>query len=171
MGPDWRELKKTDARAALFELLAEFHVDYSLIEHAKSGKTSEAAASATGEERGNIVKSMLLRNGQSEYLGVIVCGDRRMDFGKVGECARSDGSFSSDNFVLARPDEIRTALGFDVGGIPPFAFYMGGVAAFVDSLVMVKDHVFGAAGSEFSGIRFSPREFAKFGYSVREVIK
>src|SRR5271157_2766092 len=150
---DWRELKKTDARAALFELLGELRVEYSLIEHAGSGKTSESAADAAGEERSSIVKSMLLKNGKSEYLGVIVGGDQRIDFGKVREAARASGRFGSDKFGLARPDEVKAALGFEVGGVPPFAFYMGGIVAFVGARVMEKEYVFGAGGNEFSGIR------------------
>jgi prolyl-tRNA editing enzyme YbaK/EbsC (Cys-tRNA(Pro) deacylase) len=163
---DWRELKKTDARAALFELLKDLRVEYSLIEHKESGRTSESAADATGEDRANIVKSMLLKSGKSGYVGVIVGGNRMVDFGKVRERAGAGGKFS-----LARPDEVKAALGFEIGGVPPFAFYMGGIAAFVDAAVMGKGHVVGAAGDEFSGIRFSPKEFAKVGYSVGEVSK
>lgn len=168
---DWRELRNTDARAALFELLGELRIEYALIEHKESGKTSESAAAATGEGRGSIVKSMLLKNGKSEYLGVIVGGDQRIDFGRVRECARASGRFGSGKFGLARPDEIKAALGFEIGGVPPFAFYMSGIPAIVDSGVMGKDHVVGAGGDEFSGIRFSPKEFAKVGYLAGQVGK
>ena len=109
---------------------------------------------------------MLLKNDKSEYLGVVIDGDQRIDFDKVRECARTGGKFKSNKFSFARPDEIKVALGFDIGGVPPFAFYMSGIAAFVDSGVMRKDHVVGAGGNEFSGIRFSPKEFSKFGYLV-----
>ena len=153
------------------ELLREFQVDYALIEHDKSGKTSELAADAIGEKRGNIVKSMLLKNDKSEYLGIVIDGDQRIDFDKVRECARTEGKFKSNKFSFARPEEIKVALGFDIGGVPPFAFYMSGIAAFVDSGVMRKDHVVGAGGNEFSGIRFSPKEFSKFGYLVGAVGK
>jgi prolyl-tRNA editing enzyme YbaK/EbsC (Cys-tRNA(Pro) deacylase) len=162
----WRELRNTDARTALFELLGELRIEYVLIEHKESGKTSESAADATGEDRANIVKSMLLKSGKSGYVGVIVGGDRMMDFGKVRECAGASRKFS-----LARPEEVKAALGFEIGGVPPFAFYMGGIAAFVDAAVMEKSHVVGAAGDEFSGIRFSPKEFAKVGYGVGQVSK
>ena len=119
---NWRELKNTDARSALIELLSEFQVEYELLEHGKSGKTSEAAANAIGEKRGNIVKSMLLKNDKSEYLGIIVDGDQKIDFDKVRECARTKGNFCSNKFSFARPEEIKTALGFEIGGVPPFGF-------------------------------------------------
>jgi prolyl-tRNA editing enzyme YbaK/EbsC (Cys-tRNA(Pro) deacylase) len=169
MNTNWRELKSTDARGALVELLREFRVEYTLIEHAESGKTSESAAHAIGEKRSNIVKSMLLRNDRSEYLGIIVDGDQKIDFYKVRECARTTGGFGSNKFSFARPDEIKTVLRFEIGGVPPFAFYMNGIAAFVDSGVMRKEFVVGAGGNEFSGIKFSPKEFAKFGYTVADI--
>ena len=153
------------------ELLREFQVDYALIEHDKSGKTSELAADAIGEKRGNIVKSMLLKNDKSEYLGIVIDGDQRIDFKRVQECAKASGRFGSDKFGLARPNEVKAALGFGIGGVPPFAFYMSGIPAIVDSGVMGKDHVVGAAGDEFSGIRFSPKEFAKVGYLIGQVGK
>ena len=161
---NWHELIKTEPKAALLELLKEFQVEYTLIEHGQSGKTSELAANAIGEKRGNIVKSMLLKNDKSEYLGVVVDGDQRIDFDKVRECARAKGAFRSNKFSFARPEEIKAVLGFEMGGVPPFAFYMNGIPAFIDSGVMKKDHVVGAGGNEFSGIRFAPREFAKFNY-------
>ncbi len=150
-------------------MLNELQVEYSLIEHSKSGKTSELAAEAMGEERGNIIKSMLLKNDKSEYLGIVIGGDQKIDFDKLRECARAKGKFKSNKFSLARPEEIKKMLGFDVGGVPPFAFYMNGIAAFVDTGVEKKDHVIGAGGNEFSGIRFSPGELSKFGYLFKEV--
>jgi Cys-tRNA(Pro)/Cys-tRNA(Cys) deacylase len=171
MSSDWRELRNTDARAALFAVLGELSIEYVLIEHKESGKTSESAAAAMGEERGSIVKSMLLKSGKSEYLGVVVGGDQRIDFAKVRECAHTTGRFGPDKFGLARPDEIKAALGFEIGGVPPFAFYMSGIPAIVDSGVMGKDYVVGAGGDEFSGIRFSPKEFAKVGYLVGQICK
>lgn len=160
----WRELMKTDAQGALLKLLKECGVCYTLIDHAEGGKTSEMAAKASGEELGGIVKSMLLKDGRSGYLGIIVGGDRRIDLRKAREAAKA-----SSKLGFARPEEVKAALGFEVGEVPPFAFYMSGIAAIVDSRIMERERVVGAGGSEFRGIRFSPKEFEKFGYAVGDV--
>jgi MoaA/NifB/PqqE/SkfB family radical SAM enzyme/prolyl-tRNA editing enzyme YbaK/EbsC (Cys-tRNA(Pro) deacylase) len=174
LNPDptcWHYLKQAEPQKALADLLMEFQVKYELIRHDQTGKTTELAKIALGEKSSNILKAILLKNAKSEYLGMIVAGDRKIDFDKLKDIAKSSGNFTSYKFSFATPEEIKAKLGFEKGGVPPFAFYLGGITTLVDEKVMQKEYVIGAGGSEFTGLKFAPKEFEKFRYVVADIGK
>jgi len=74
---------------------------------AESTHTAAEAAEAVGAELGQIVKSLVFMDGDSALL-CLCAGDRRVDTAKLGDGARQ-----------AKPDEVREATGFAVGGVPP----------------------------------------------------
>jgi prolyl-tRNA editing enzyme YbaK/EbsC (Cys-tRNA(Pro) deacylase) len=72
-----------------------------------STRTAADAAAAVGVEVGQIVKSLVFADGEGPLL-VLCAGDRRVDTSRLGEGVRS-----------AKPDEVREATGFAIGGVPP----------------------------------------------------
>ena len=76
-------------------------------ELADSTRTAQEAADAVGVELGQIVKSLVFVAADEPVL-CLCAGDRRVDVGKLGEGVRQ-----------AKADEVRSATGFAIGGVPP----------------------------------------------------
>jgi len=76
-------------------------------ELADSTRTAQEAADAVGVELGQIVKSLVFVATDRPVL-CLCAGDRRVDVAKLGEGVRQ-----------AKADEVRSATGFAIGGVPP----------------------------------------------------
>jgi prolyl-tRNA editing enzyme YbaK/EbsC (Cys-tRNA(Pro) deacylase) len=70
-----------------------------------SARTAALAAAALGVEVGQIVKSLVFLNGEAPVL-VLCAGDRRVDAARLG-------------LVPATAEQVRSATGFSIGGVPP----------------------------------------------------
>ena len=76
-------------------------------ELADSTRTAQEAADAVGVELGQIVKSLIFVAADGPVL-CLCAGDRRVDVAKLGDGVRQ-----------AKADEVRSATGFAIGGVPP----------------------------------------------------
>jgi prolyl-tRNA editing enzyme YbaK/EbsC (Cys-tRNA(Pro) deacylase) len=77
------------------------------VELSDSTRTAEEAAAAVGCELGQIVKSVVLLDGDQPVL-CLCAGDRRVDLERVGTGVR-----------MARGKEVKEATGYAIGGVPP----------------------------------------------------
>jgi len=91
----------------LQQRLHDLGLDVEIRELSDSTRTAQEAADAVGAELGQIVKSLVFMDGDGALL-CLCAGDRRVDTAKLGERVRQ-----------AKPDEVREATGFAVGGVPP----------------------------------------------------
>jgi prolyl-tRNA editing enzyme YbaK/EbsC (Cys-tRNA(Pro) deacylase) len=91
----------------LQQRLHELGLDVEIRELSDSTRTAQEAADAVGAELGQIVKSLVFMDGDGALL-CLCAGDRRVDTSKLGDGVRQ-----------AKPDEVREATGFAVGGVPP----------------------------------------------------
>jgi prolyl-tRNA editing enzyme YbaK/EbsC (Cys-tRNA(Pro) deacylase) len=87
--------------------LHDLGLDVEIRELSDSTRTAQEAADAVGAELGQIVKSLVFMDGNGALL-CLCAGDRRVDTAKLSKGARQ-----------AKPDEVREATGFAVGGVPP----------------------------------------------------
>ena len=87
------------------ERLAAAGLDVTVVEHEESSRTAEEAAAAAGCELGQIVKSLVFVDDAGPVL-VLCAGDRRVDAAALG-------------LRRAKPDVVREATGFAIGGVPP----------------------------------------------------
>src|SRR6188472_1590484 len=87
--------------------LRELGLDVEVRELADSTRTAQEAAAAVGVEVGQIVKSLVFVDDEGPLL-CLCAGDRRVDTGRLGAGARQ-----------AKGDEVRSATGFAIGGVPP----------------------------------------------------
>jgi Cys-tRNA(Pro)/Cys-tRNA(Cys) deacylase len=134
-----------------------------IVEHEKSGKTSEQAASALGMDTSSILKSLLLRHGKG-VVGAIIRGNDRLDVKKLEEAS------GTRNLKMASPGEIKSILRFEVGGVPPVIFYDRQVPTFVDRKVLEMAYVMGSAGTPNTGLGFNPIFLKeKLGYVVADI--
>ncbi len=96
-------LHPTAVRVA--DSLAAAGLDVTVVEHAESSRTAEEAAATAGCELGQIVKSLVFVDDTGPVL-VLCAGDRRVDAAALG-------------VRRAKPDQVREATGFAIGGVPP----------------------------------------------------
>lgn len=89
--------------------LREAGLDVEVQELAESTRTAAEAAAAVGCDAGQIVKSLLFVV-KAKPLLVLCAGDRRVDPAKLG-----------DGATQARPDQVKSATGYAIGGVPPLA--------------------------------------------------
>jgi prolyl-tRNA editing enzyme YbaK/EbsC (Cys-tRNA(Pro) deacylase) len=87
--------------------LHDLGLDVEIQELSDSTRTAQEAADAVGAELGQIVKSLVFVDGEGALL-CLCAGDRRVDTTKLGDGVRQ-----------AKPDQVREATGFAVGGVPP----------------------------------------------------
>jgi prolyl-tRNA editing enzyme YbaK/EbsC (Cys-tRNA(Pro) deacylase) len=151
----------------LQETLSRFGIQFEIINHSSSGKTTNDAVSALNESPKHIIKSLLLKSKNGNFVGIIIRGDTRVDFKKVEEHFTSNNQLGYKKFRLATPEEVEKYLSYKIGGVPPFAFYKKFPVIF-DPAILTVPYVIGAAGNEFTGIKFNPQELKKFGYVEKE---
>ena len=142
-------------------LVKEIGIDGEIIYHELSGRKTEDAEKALKVPRKYILKSLLFKS-KDKYVAAIVTGNKRVNVRKLEKIS------GLKKLRLATPDEVKAFTGFEIGGVPPFVFYKL-CPAYVDKEVMERDYVIGAAGSEYCGIKFSPRIFKKIGYIVEGI--
>jgi prolyl-tRNA editing enzyme YbaK/EbsC (Cys-tRNA(Pro) deacylase) len=96
-------LHPTATRVA--DSLAAAGLDVTVVEHTESSRTAEEAAATAGCELGQIVKSLVFVDADGPVL-VLCAGDRRVDAAGLG-------------VRRAKPEQVREATGFAIGGVPP----------------------------------------------------
>jgi prolyl-tRNA editing enzyme YbaK/EbsC (Cys-tRNA(Pro) deacylase) len=77
-------------------------------ELADSTRTAVEAAEAVGCQLGQIVKSVVLADGDGRPLLCLCAGDRRVDLERIGP-----------DVTMARGREVKEATGYAIGGVPP----------------------------------------------------
>lgn len=103
--------------------------------------TAEAAAQAVGAPQGSIVKSLVFL-ADGEPLLVLAAGDQRVDIKRL----RAILDLSKRRLRIARPAEVHSLTGFEVGGVPPVG-HNPPLRTLVDSTLARYDTLWAAAGS------------------------
>ncbi len=136
-------------------LMKELGIEGEVIEHQSSGKSSIEASEALGVPLNRILKSLVFTE-KGRYIFVITTGDRRVSMKKL----RSFSGMKRPR--LATPEEVSSILGYEPGGVPPFAFH-GIMPCYIEKAILVLDWVIGSAGSEYAGIKLEPHDLVKIG--------
>ena len=150
--------------SAVRRLMSRLGLKGEIISHlGQSGKDTEEAERALGVPTKSILKVIVFES-REDYVIAIVTGDRRVDVKRLEVLS------GLKEIRLARPEDVESFTGFNIGGVPPFVF-KDLCSVFVDEEVMNRKFVIGSAGSEYVGVRFSPRELLKLGYSVAKIVQ
>ena len=137
------------------QFIKENNIQAEIIEHKKSGLTSESASEATGVKIEQIIKTLLFI-GKNKDLAIVICqGNKRVDAKKLSEISGLKKS------RLATAEELRQLLGAEPGGTPPICLPED-IPKFMDRNVMEQEFVVGSAGTEFTGLKLRPSDIVKF---------
>lgn len=136
-------------------------INYQFIRHPK-GRTTTEASEALRIDRSEILKCLLFKDQSEEFIGVIIDGANRVSLKKLKR-------ITNKNFKLASPEDVLVQTGYEIGGIPPFAFSIRSIPGYVDSRVIQHQWVYGSAGSTTTGIKFSSHSLEKVGYKTVDI--
>ncbi|MHB1980444.1 MAG: YbaK/EbsC family protein [Sulfobacillus sp.] len=115
-------------------------------------RTAQQAAAAIGVEVGAIVKSLLFMVGDEPWM-VLMAGDRRLD--EVRLAAKTHKTVRR-----ASPEEVRSATGAAIGGVPPFG-HPTALPTLVDASLQRFAVVWAAAGTPDSVVALTPSQIGE----------
>src|SRR5690348_12818979 len=113
-------------------------------------RTAEDAAAAIGCDVAQIVKSLVFVV-DGEPVVALVGGADRLDERKLATVARAE------TVRRAKPDEVRDATGYTVGGVPPLG-HATPLRCFVDEALLGHDVIWAAAGTGTHVFASAPRD-------------
>lgn len=113
-------------------------------------RTAQQAADALGVPVGAIVKSLCFIAG-GEPLMLLVSGVHRVDVEKVRVL------LGVPSVLRATADEVRTATGYAIGGVPPLG-HVRPLRMLVDRHLLDYELLWAAAGTPNSVFRITPRQ-------------
>ena len=118
-------------------------------------RTAEQAAAAVGVEVGQIVKSLVfVRPGSGRHpLLVLTSGANRVDEARVG-------GLVGEPIERAGADEVRTATGFSIGGVPPVGHGLP-LDVYVDEDLLKYGVVWAAAGTPTDVFCITPDDLVR----------
>jgi prolyl-tRNA editing enzyme YbaK/EbsC (Cys-tRNA(Pro) deacylase) len=120
------------------EYLNSFGLDINVLELHESTRTAQEAAIAAECEVGQIVKSLVFRNGE-EALMFLVSGINQLDVKKIK-------GLIGKEITKADADFVKQKTGYVIGGVPPVAF-LSPIDTFIDEDLLKYEDVWAAAGT------------------------
>ena len=87
-------------------------VDYTVVEYGRVD-SAEAAAAARGIELRQLIKSLVVRRGEDDYLFVLIAGDTAIDWKKLR------AALGVRRITMPSPEEAKDATGYVRGTITP----------------------------------------------------
>ncbi len=134
---------------AVQEALDAAGLELRVVELPASTRTAAEAAAAIGCTVAQIAKSIVFRaSGSGAPVLVIASGANRIDEGVVAELV-------GERIEQARPDFVREATGFVIGGVPPCG-HAQPIRTFVDRDLLALDEIWAAAGTPHAVFRLTP---------------
>ena len=128
-----------------------FHPD---IQHFPEGtRTAADAARAVGCDLGQIVKSLVFVSDNIPVL-ILASGKNRVDENRIMEI------LDAENLTIGKPEVVKTATGFSIGGTPPFG-HPQQIQTIVDTDLNTYDQVWAAAGTPDSCFPISPTKLCE----------
>jgi prolyl-tRNA editing enzyme YbaK/EbsC (Cys-tRNA(Pro) deacylase) len=134
------------------DALAALGVETRVIEFAESTRTAEEAAAAIGTQVAQIVKSLVFTAGETPVLA-LVSGANRVDTARLTPYLDAPPR-------RATADEVRTATGFAIGGVPPIG-HARPLITFIDRDLLQYETIYAAAGTPHAVFAISPSELVR----------
>ena len=137
--------RKAGSRERVRAFLQDHGLAEEIVHFEQSTKTAQMAADAMGCELGQIVKSLVFVVGDRPVVA-LVAGDRRGDTDAIAAL------LGGGEVRFADADTVRTATGYAIGGVSPFAL-PAELPIFADASLSRFEVVYPAAGTPASMVR------------------
>lgn len=131
-------------------------IDIDVHEFPDGTKTAADAAAAIGCDRAQIASSLVFV-AEDDPVVVVTSGANRVSERKLAEHIQVD----HDAIRTADPDEVRTATGWSIGGVPPFC-HEREVPVYLDDTLTEFETVWAAAGTPQAVFPIAPERIRRF---------
>ena len=138
--------RKAGSRERVRTFLETHGLAEQIVEFERSTRTAAEAAEAMGCELGQIVKTLVVVVDGRTPVAALVAGDRKGDMRVIA------AELGGERAKMADADTVRSATGYAIGGVSPFALPEALPVLFDDSL-MRYEVVYPAAGTPASMVR------------------
>ncbi|HID50516.1 MAG TPA: YbaK/EbsC family protein [Anaerolineae bacterium] len=122
------EIEATSVTRALDEM----GVPYTFFQHPGPVKSLEQAAEERGQQPEQIIRSILFRLRQGEYVLVLIAGPQQIDWKALRRY------LGQSRVTMARQDEVLRVTGYQVGSVSPFGLPQP-IRTLVDESVLAQD--------------------------------
>ncbi|MCA9922755.1 MAG: YbaK/EbsC family protein, partial [Anaerolineales bacterium] len=130
-------------------------VKIEILEYAETTRSAQEAADAIGCEVAQIVKSLCFMVADAPVMA-LVSGENQLDEKKLaGLCG-----VGRKKVKRANAEQVKTATGFSIGGVPPFG-HTNPLTIFVDEDLLRFETVWAAAGTPFAVFAIAPDALVK----------
>ncbi|MCA9953832.1 MAG: YbaK/EbsC family protein, partial [Anaerolineales bacterium] len=89
-------------------------IPYTLFTHDSPIHSLEQAAAERNQQPAQVVRSLLFRLAQDEFLMVLVAGSQQIDWKQLRRL------LGLSRLTMASPDELRRVTGYEMGAVAPF---------------------------------------------------
>lgn len=89
-------------------------IPYTLFTHTGPIHSLEQAAAERNQQPEQVVRSLLFRLAQDEFLMVLVAGPQQIDWKQLRR------TLGQSRLTMAKPDELRRVTGYEMGAVAPF---------------------------------------------------
>jgi Ala-tRNA(Pro) deacylase len=118
----------------ILKLMEEMRVPIECTEH-EPVYTNPAMALALGVQEAQTVKSLVVKTKEGQFAVLVLPGDKKMDWKLTAT------QLNSKKVQFAKPEEVLTIVGCEVGCVPPFG-HNTQIPIYLDKDLMKKDLVY-----------------------------
>jgi Cys-tRNA(Pro) deacylase len=104
-----------EPRTPIGRALRALDIPFREFRHPGPVHTLEQAAAERGQRPEQVVRSLLFRLAQDDYLMVLVAGPRQVDWKALRRVV------GQSRLTMASADEVRAVTGYEIGAVSPFA--------------------------------------------------
>jgi Cys-tRNA(Pro) deacylase len=94
--------------------LTELGVPHRVFVHPGPVHSLEQAARERGQTPDQVIRSLLFRLNQDEYVMVLIAGERQVSWPALRR------HLGTNRVTMAKPDEVRAVTGYEIGAVAPF---------------------------------------------------
>lgn len=119
--------------------------------YSESVETVEKASKVCGASPSDIIKTLIVIADEKPYIAIIT-GDRKLSYKKLAKIVMAK------NIRMAKPEEVKTITGFDVGGVSPLSECIRRYKVIVDQNLVGKSYVWCGGGDRYSLVYVSTKD-------------
>ena len=118
--------------------------------------TVAGVAEVLAIEEGQVVKTMIVKNKQLHYWGVVLPGNKKLDFKWV------QGLLGEKKLTFASPAEVKKLLGYEVGAVSPISLIIKKIKVILDYDLLTYTNVNIASGDHTLGYDINTADLYNF---------
>ena len=148
-----KNLIKKESVKKVEKFLKKINSNYEIIVLEKTARTAQDAAESLNVNVGSIVKSLIFKSENNQYLLCLISGDRVVSLDKLS-------IFNNIKIIKAEADEVKSITGYSIGGVPPFA-HKNVIKTFIDVSLSRFEYIYAAAGHPHYVFKITYKELCK----------